>query len=365
MMRLDENVFHHKEHSEDAERRVEFLPITAKAVDSHVGDYTTENTIGDAISQRHHDDGNECRYRLGIVVEVDVLDWRHHKQTYDEQHRGGGCRRNGKEDRSKEQRYDEANGGREGCETGTAAQRYTRRTLYVCGGGTCTYACARNGGNSVCHERFVESGDTTIGAHHACLGTYANEGAHGVEHIDKEEGEYHYEHVERQDVVELKLTEQRADGRRCVDDACERSDAHRNTQQGCSENTDEQSSWHILYNEHRGEDDANNAEQGCAVGHVANANEGGCIVYDDACILESDEGYEESDSSSDSSLYRGRNSINDKCANLGESEQHKDDTLDKDCRQSKLPRVAHGEADGEYKERIETLPGASPKGFFA
>ena len=47
-MRLDENVFHHKEHSEDAERRVEFLPITAKAVDSHVGDYTTENTIGDA-----------------------------------------------------------------------------------------------------------------------------------------------------------------------------------------------------------------------------------------------------------------------------------------------------------------------------
>lgn len=56
-MRLDENVFHHKEHSEDAERRVEFLPITAKAVDSHVGDYTTENTIGAAISQRHHDDG--------------------------------------------------------------------------------------------------------------------------------------------------------------------------------------------------------------------------------------------------------------------------------------------------------------------
>lgn len=252
-MRLDENVFHHKEHSEDAERRVEFLPITAKAVDSHVGDYTTENTIGDAISQRHHDDGDECRYRLGIVVEVDVLDWRHHKQTYDEQHKGGGCCRNGKEDRSKEQRYDEANGSREGCETGTSAQCYTRRTLYVCGGGTCTYACARNGGNSVCHKRFVESGDTTIGAHHASLGTYANEGAHGVEHIDKEEGEYHYEHVERQDVVELKLTEQRADGRRCVDNACERSDA-----------------------------------------------------------------------------------------------------LDKDCSQSKLPRVAHGEADGEYKERIET-----------
>ena len=90
---LDENIFHHKQYSQYRQCGVELLPVGANHVDDNVGNDTAQDAVGDAVGERHHDDGDERRDCLGIVVEVDVLDRSEHEQTNDDEHRCGGSRR--------------------------------------------------------------------------------------------------------------------------------------------------------------------------------------------------------------------------------------------------------------------------------
>ena len=99
---LDKHVLHHKQHCQYIQRDVEFLEVAADNVDGNVRDNTAEDTVRNAVCQRHHDDGDECRDRLSKVVEVDILDWRQHEQTYDYENRCCGCSRDREEYRSEE-----------------------------------------------------------------------------------------------------------------------------------------------------------------------------------------------------------------------------------------------------------------------
>ena len=136
--------------------------------------------------------------------------------------------------------------------------------------------------------------------------------------------------------MELELAEQRSHRRRSVYNAREVGDAHRNADKRCSEDADEQRSWYVLYDEHRCDNDANHAEQRCALGHVADGYECGSVLNDDAGVLQSDEGDEESDASADSALDRRRNSVDDERADACEREHHEDEALDEDSGEREL-----------------------------
>ena len=209
MQSLDKDILDDKQHGEDVKRGVELLPVGAQHVDGNIRDNATEDTVGDAVCKRHHDDGDESRDSFGIVVEVDVLYRRQHEQANDYQYGSCGSSRNREEQRSEEQSHGKANSCREGCKTCTTALGYTRSTLDVGCCGTCAQACASHSGDGVCHESLVKTRNTAVLAHHTCLGTHTNEGTHSVEHIDKEEGEHHDDHIDGKDVVKLELTEDR------------------------------------------------------------------------------------------------------------------------------------------------------------
>ena len=70
---------------------------------------------------------------------------------------------------------------------------------------------------------------------------------------------------------------------------------------------------------------------------MADGYECGSVLNDDARVLQSDEGDEESDAGADSALDRRRNSVDDERADACEREHHEDKALDEDSGERELP----------------------------
>ena len=114
-------------------------------------------------------------------------------------------------------------------------------------------------------------------------------------------------------------------------------DTHRYADKSCAEDADKQRARHILDNEHRGEDDAYNAKQGGTRCKVTDAYKRSRVFYNDARILQSDKGNEESDAGSDGSFERSRYGVDDECAYACERHKHKEESLYEDGCKCKLP----------------------------
>ena len=48
----------------------DLLELSADGVADNVSDYAKENTVGDAVGKRHHDDGDECHKLFYVKKEV-------------------------------------------------------------------------------------------------------------------------------------------------------------------------------------------------------------------------------------------------------------------------------------------------------
>lgn len=149
-----------------------------------------------------------------------------------------------------------------------------------------------------------------VWAHHASLGTYANQGTHSVEHIDKEKCQHNDYHVDRENAGEVKLTENRGNRRRNVYQTRNLRNAHRNTNQRGGDDADKQTSRHFLDDKHTGDDDAYGTQQGRAFCYFSYRHKSGGIGSYDACILQTYEGDKEADTCTNGTFQRGRNGIN-------------------------------------------------------
>ena len=196
--------------------------------------------------------------------------------------------------------------------------------------------------------------NSSVRFHHARFGADAHERAHRIKHIDEEEGEDDDHHIDGEDVGEIKLAEDRRNRRWHIYQSVYFRDAHRNADERSSENTDEQVARHFLDDEHAGQDDADNAEQGRAFGDLTDGDESSLIGSHDTCILQTDEGDEEADTSTDGTFQGSRNSIHHHRADTGSGEDDEDETFDENSRERHLPGIAHSEADREYEESVQT-----------
>lgn len=334
---LNEDILHDEQDGEHVERGVEALPVAAQHIDGHVGDDTTQNAVGDAIRERHHDDRDEGRDRLGVVVQLDVFDGRQHEQSHDDEHGSRGSRRDGQEQRREEQRHHEAERRRQRREARAATLRHASGTLHVGRGGACAQAGARHGGYGIGHERLVQAGDGAVGAHHARLGAHANQRAHGVEHIDEEERQHHDHHVDGEDVVKLKLAEDGRHRGRHVHHAMKRGEAHRHADERRGDDADEERAGNVLDDQHRRDEQADDAEQRRPLREVADGYKRGVVLHDDARVLQADEGDEEADARANGPFEGGGNGVDDECAYLRHRHEDEEDALDEDGRQGKLP----------------------------
>lgn len=92
-------------------------------VDEDVRDDASDEAVGDAVGEGHHGDGQESGDRVAHVVPVDLGGGFHHHGSDDDERAAGGPGRDGGENWREEDGDEEAEAGRDGCETCRAAFR--------------------------------------------------------------------------------------------------------------------------------------------------------------------------------------------------------------------------------------------------
>ena len=272
------------------------------------------------------------------------------------------------EDGREEECNDEAADGGEGGEAGAAASADTSGTFDIGGSGGGAKAGSAGGGYSVGHEDLVDAVDVAFLIDHAGFLRNADNGAHGVEHVDKEEGEEDDEHVEREHFAPLELAEDGGYRRRNVDHFVEDGKGTvgdgavvgrnlpdgEHAEEGSGDDADEDVAGNLEDEQHGGDDDADDGKECGAVADGAEVDKGGSVVDDDAAVLESDEGDEEADTGADGMAEVHRDGVDNPLTHLGEGEDDEDDTLKEDGGKGELPGVTHAKADTKNEEGVET-----------
>jgi len=108
---LNKDVLTDKQCCEDPHRDGDVLELAGNSVAENVGDNTEKDTVGDTVSERHHDDGDECGDGPAVVLPVDALHGAHHHYTHDDKGGSGSCAGDREEDRAEEESKGEAHCG--------------------------------------------------------------------------------------------------------------------------------------------------------------------------------------------------------------------------------------------------------------
>ena len=281
------------------------------------------------------------------------------------------------EDGGKEQGEGKAAHCSEGGETSAAAGSYTCCTLHISGSGRCAEAGTAGGGHGVGHEHLVDAVDVALLVHHTGLLRNTNDCSHGVEHVDKEEGEEHHQHVKREHFAPLELAEDRRYRRGNVHHAVEGGESSacnnsvgsgylpngQHAQQGSGNDTNQYIAGHLEDKQHTGNDNADDGQQGRAVADVAQTHQRSIVIDNNAAVLQADKGYEKTDTGADGVAQVQGDGIHNPLPHLGDGEDNEDDTLKENGGEGKLPGVPHAEAHAEDKEGVQSHAGSQRKGF--
>ena len=134
----------------------------------------------------------------------------------------------------------------------------------------------------------------------------------------------------------------------------ELGDTHRDADHCSGNNADEEGARNIQNHQYAGDNEANYRQKAGAARENAQVNQGRLIRHHDSAALQSDEGDEQTDASSDRLSHRKRDGIDYRRADIGQGEDYEYDAFDQDCGQGKLPRIAHAETDRVAEECIQS-----------
>ena len=373
---LYENIPQHKQHRQDPHRNRNVLEAAGNRVHHDIGDDADQDTVGDRVRERHEGDRQERRDAAAVVLPVDAGHGRHHHDADDDQGRGGRGARDREEDRREEQREAEADGDREGGEAGAAAVADAGGAFDVSRGRRGAEAGAGDGRDGVGEEDLVDVLNL-VALDEAGRLADADHGAHRVEHVDEQEGQDDDEHVPGEDVVPLELHEDGGDAVREGDELrvaggvagqlghgfAGRGVLDEEADDGRGEDADEDAAADFEHHEAAGDDEAEDGDEGRAVGHVTEDDEGRVAVHDDAGVLHADEGDEEADTGADGFFQGAGDRVDQVGPDLRDGHEDEQDAFDEDGGQGELPVVAHREADREDEEGVQAHAGGEAEGL--
>ena len=359
-----QHVAQHEERRHDVERGADVAPTAAEGLDERVGDETQRHAFGDVVGENHHDHGHEGRKGFGDVVEIDILDRTEHEHAHQHEGTGGGGRRNEQEEGGEEEGHGEEQTGGEGGHAGAAA--------FGDAGATFDESCdcrgaehgAYGGADGVGHECFLHVFHVALGVHHLRVGGGADERADGVENVHEHEREDGERHVGVEERLEVELQERGGDGlghRQGREAFGDNGHTQGNADEGAGGNAVEKGTAHAEFHQYATEHYAEHGERRHG-GEGAERNEGGGIGYDDARVLQTDEGDEKADARRDGEAKGLRDAVDNLLAHVEGREQDEDDALNKDGGERRLPAVAHTGHEGEGKEGIDAHAGGLGEG---
>ena len=203
----------------------------------------------------------------------------------------------------------------------------------------------------------------TVLIHHASLQRDGYHGADGVEHIDKEKGEHHDKHVQREDVTPLELKEDGLERGRRREEPVPMGHSHRDANERRQKDSPEETSPDVPDHQQSTDDETDERQVNRRGVEVSECHLRALVGNDDAAVLQSDKGDEKTDAASDGRLHASRNGVGNQFPEFEEREEDKKDALDEDSRQRKLPAVAHPKTDGENEKGVDAHARCQPEGF--
>jgi len=172
---------------------VNFPAFSGDQLDQRISNEAESNTVGDAVGQGHDDHGQESGEGLGEVVEINFHHGADHENPDDYQGRSGGFGRNqtgqGGDEESKQEEHARYNGGQAGASPfGDAGGAFN-----VCGHRAGSQQRPAHGADGVHRHGLAYLGQPPLFIQEAGTRPGADEGAHGIKDVDKEEGKDHKE----------------------------------------------------------------------------------------------------------------------------------------------------------------------------
>ena len=344
----------------------------------HIGDDAHGNAFGDAVEQRHGDDGQIRRDGFGhvILVEADFGDGGDHQVADHHQRRSSRERRDRREDRRKEHGSQEQQAGGQRRQTRATADSHAGSGLDEGGDGRSAHHSADSGADGIRHERRLDARQAAFLVEHIGLGSHADEGAEGIKDIHEQEGEDDDDEIDNADVAEIHV-EALAEGQTQLGEIRQR---HRREQRveavrrirhinACHlaeyaddpgrQNAQQDRAAHMMDVQRRHDEQADQRQQRAdtvrveVFGEARNRHQRGGIDRQTG-VLQADEADEQADTDGNAALERQRDGVEDGLAHIRQAQHNEDQALDEDGQQRDLPGVAHAQHDGVGQERVQT-----------
>ncbi len=275
----------------------------------------------------------------------------HHHHAHNDKGRSRCSTGNGQEQRAEEQGQGEAASGGEGRETGTAAFTHTGSALHVRGGGGSTQAGTAHRADGVGQEHLLHAGNVVPAVafrHQTGTLMHTDDGAHGVEHVNEQEGENNHQHIQGEDIVPFELEGDGLHAVRKGDNAIELGNGlprcrildHQAQQRG-GQNAPKHAATDLGHHQTGGDEQADEAQQGLAFGDVPQGHQRCVVIHYNPGILQADERNEQTDAGADGLLQGTRDGVDEPGTHLGERQDNEQDTFNEHGRKGKLPGIAH------------------------
>ena len=131
-------------------------------------------------------------------------------------------------------------------------------------------------------------------------------------------------------------------------------ESHRDADDGGGDDSDKEGSRDVEDDQRARNDKTDYGKETGAAGDVAEVNQCGGIIHDDAAALQADERDEQTDTGSDRLSQRQRQGVHNRLADTRQSQDYEYYTFNKDSGQRELPAIAHSEADRVAEEGVQS-----------
>lgn len=357
-------------HPED---RMDLLGLLFADFGDAVEDKPGGDAVGNAVADRHEYAGKKGGHRFVEIVPLDLLEGGHHHNADHDQ----GRRRRGIGDRAdkgcKERADCKAEGDDHAGQPCAAARADACGAFHKGGGVGGAEDGADRGGRGVGKERLVHFGFEAGRGFHRLLvlvaedagaASRADKGADGVKGVREAEGEDGDQHQRKLGNVgeeggQARRGEDRAESRGKLlagfgeaDSILRGGYAHRNTDQGCHHNADEDRALDLQNQQDDGQRQPDQEKPERGLVQCRQSGDAG-IKGDDLDVQQADIGDKNADAAADRGLQAAGNGLDNMLAELSDCDDNVDDAADKHHGQRLLPGEFQRKADRINEESVE------------
>ena len=368
------NVAQQEQDADNIHNRMHLAGLATDDLDHGVGNAAESDTVGNAVAEGHHYQGEESGDGDLNVRPVDFLQGTAHHNAYDHQDRSGSAGRHKAQQRHRHNSDQEADTSGQAGQTGLTAFRDTRAGFHIGGNGGGTQNSARGGGDGIGQQSAVRSGQVAVLIQEAALAGSAYQSTDSIEHIHHGQRQQHRNDREDHDADAFAGAEQLTEAigkSACGGEIKVKGEGyllghtnieaqrvlHDGADHRSNDDTDQQAALNLPNHQRDGDDQADHRQDHGRIVEGSQSDRSRFAGNYDSGVFKADESDKQADTAADS-LFQGHgNRVNDRGTQASHGNQDKDDTGHEHGSQTSLPREAHSTTNGISEESVQAHTG--------